>query len=83
VEALSVSAPIDLAAARRRRLARDERERLPLVVQQVDDTVNIIVGSADDGAELWIDPDLADEVADELRRVAAAARARANEVRRG
>lgn len=78
-----MSAPVDLAAVRRFRATRAERERLPLVVQQVDDTVNIIVGNADDGAELWIDPDLADEVADELHRVAAAARARANEVRRG
>ena len=76
-----MSAPIDFAATRRRRLVRDQRNALPLVVQQVDDTVNIIVGNADDGAELWIDPDLADEVADELHRVAAAARTRAAEVR--
>ena len=68
---------IDLATVRRQRAARDERARLPLVVQQVDDTVNIIVGTRDDGSELWIDPDLADEVADEIHRVAAAARARA------
>lgn len=59
-------------------MTRAERERLPLVVQRVDDTVNIIVGNEADGAELWIDPDLADAVADEIKRCAASARARSS-----
>jgi hypothetical protein len=71
-----VSAPLDLAAARKRRYLREQRTVLPLVVQQVDDTVNIIVGTEADGAELWIDPDLAEAVADEIKRCAESARAR-------
>lgn len=72
-----MSAPIDLAAARRRRDVRTARGTLPLVVATVDDTVNVIAGTRDDGVDIWLEPDLADEIADELKRCAADARKRA------
>ncbi len=65
-----------LRSVTRRIKARHARPSLPLVIQQVDDTVNIIMGNREDGVELWVEPELADEIAEELRRVAQAARSR-------
>ena len=69
--------PVDLGAARRARTVRVARTALPLVVAQVDDSVNMIAGTHEDGVDLWMGPDLADEIAAELQRCAADARKRA------
>lgn len=66
-----------------RELEADKPERLPLVVSSSPGAVSFLLGAGDDELELWLAPEQADELADDLRRVAAAAREAGRAVRRG
>ena len=71
-----MAAPISLEAALQKRQARIERRGLALAIQSEPDVVRAIVGNADDGVELAMSPELAEEIAAELVRASAAARKR-------
>jgi len=65
---------VELDQARRAAVSRAERRGLALVIQAEPGAVRVLVGTEDDGVELGLTPELADSVADELRRAAADAR---------
>jgi len=54
-----------------RRRASEQTERLPLALAAHPDAVSVLLG---DELELWLDPDQADGLADDLKRLAVEAR---------
>lgn len=71
--------PISLTAYRQQRsLAARQTEQLPLVLNVHVGAVELIIGGAfdDDAPELWLSPEQAIALADDLRRTALAAKAK-------
>lgn len=55
-------------------LEREERHGIAVALQASQGAVTMIVGTSDDGAEVWLSPEEAESLGDDLRRCARAAR---------
>lgn len=69
-----MTSPTSLPAFRRARELREQRKGLALAVQAEPNAVRIILGNEKDGAELGIDPDMAECIGLEILAASKAAR---------